>query len=846
MLKLRFKMNELNEKHLSNIEFIKNYDPQKGVGVSAGKLIAAEKNERVSGISEGVLQCINDSLNYNMDLCNKKIMNLSQEEESSPVNTEDRKGQVENTSDKIKDLLLLIDDSRKIKNGLSNLISNSEKMGHSHEEVEQLKAIANSHIEQFSQLLNKDPLTLKISGNRTDAPLNVALKTLIKPDYKEEFKNAIDQGDTKAIQDLLSKGANINMKLDGGKTPLTLSMSLKNNELANFLIASGAKVNQADDNGDFTFLIAIQTMNFPMVQSLLMNPSVDVNVQNRAGHTALIMGSHAGSEPLVQGLLSRNAEVNKPNNENQTPVLAAAANGHDKIVSLLISKKADLTLPDNTGATPLIVAAFRGHVECVRLILKEGIKPDEATALGGNTALHAAAHTGNSDIAAALMKAGADPLKVNANGASALSAAAAEGKFLCYEEMVKSVDLKSITQDLKEELMFSLASGGMRGELNDLIKIYPDVNFTSKNGDTLLMVAASKSQYTTVSLLLEKGANASGVFDSLGHDPLIKAAFGGSPNLILELLKHGADPMYRDLNGFTAMDYILLLRPLVSVSSLFPQSAIEDEFRHFNMNQASGTVKDFADLALKLKTARSANLHRRLEIPIDESTKISADKLYSLLHQSQFDVEQLRLDDIQAHSKLQAARMSGSTSITIGFESADKKTEATNDWKRADDMVRSWVKNREPLTSEKLCQLNSILNTKNRAAEYRFSAVTAGGSRLQSYVPENEITTEIDSFFIWLTDRLEACDSGKENPIIVAALANQRLVSIHPFNDGNGRTCRLVMDYILQRSGLPPSSPNDVNVAIFALFPSDMTPSKAVMGIVSGLENSYNIFKGLT
>ena len=37
-----------------------------------------------------------------------------------------------------------------------------------------------------------------------------------------------------------------------------------------------------------------------------------------------------------------------------------------------------------------------------------------------------------------------------------------------------------------------------------------------------------------------------------------------------------------------------------------------------------------------------------------------------------------------------------------------------------------------------------------------------------------------------------------------AFLAHRRLVDIHPFNDGNGRTARLLMNLILIRGGYPP------------------------------------------
>ena len=44
------------------------------------------------------------------------------------------------------------------------------------------------------------------------------------------------------------------------------------------------------------------------------------------------------------------------------------------------------------------------------------------------------------------------------------------------------------------------------------------------------------------------------------------------------------------------------------------------------------------------------------------------------------------------------------------------------------------------------------------------------------------------------------------NPIELAATFQRKMVTIHPFANGNGRTTRLIMDYILQLHGLPPAA----------------------------------------
>ena len=44
----------------------------------------------------------------------------------------------------------------------------------------------------------------------------------------------------------------------------------------------------------------------------------------------------------------------------------------------------------------------------------------------------------------------------------------------------------------------------------------------------------------------------------------------------------------------------------------------------------------------------------------------------------------------------------------------------------------------------------------------------------------------------------------KYHPLVVAALLHGEFVKIHPFSDGNGRTSRLLMNFIAIRSGYPP------------------------------------------
>ena len=55
----------------------------------------------------------------------------------------------------------------------------------------------------------------------------------------------------------------------------------------------------------------------------------------------------------------------------------------------------------------------------------------------------------------------------------------------------------------------------------------------------------------------------------------------------------------------------------------------------------------------------------------------------------------------------------------------------------------------------------------------------------------------MEDYGLWLTG-----DALTQHPVVRAAEAHERLVTIHPFIDGNGRTARLAMNRILLANGL--------------------------------------------
>ena len=55
---------------------------------------------------------------------------------------------------------------------------------------------------------------------------------------------------------------------------------------------------------------------------------------------------------------------------------------------------------------------------------------------------------------------------------------------------------------------------------------------------------------------------------------------------------------------------------------------------------------------------------------------------------------------------------------------------------------------------------------------------------------------EMEDYFIWYEK-----NKTRLHPLVLAAEMHEKLVSIHPFIDGNGRTARLIMNLILLKTG---------------------------------------------
>lgn len=135
--------------------------------------------------------------------------------------------------------------------------------------------------------------------------------------------------------------------------------------------------------------------------------------------------------------------------------------------------------------------------------------------------------------------------------------------------------------------------------------------------------------------------------------------------------------------------------------------------------------------------------------------------------------------------------------LTIGGKSMREHLEAVNHIE-AIDFIRGLADKNEPLTKRSLLEVHHLVLKgidKENAGKYRTVPVRISGS--EHVPPQPYLVDKLMEDFLYHY-RL---NDGALHPVILAAEIHERLVSIHPFIDGNGRTSRLLMNLILLSNG---------------------------------------------
>jgi Fic family protein len=141
---------------------------------------------------------------------------------------------------------------------------------------------------------------------------------------------------------------------------------------------------------------------------------------------------------------------------------------------------------------------------------------------------------------------------------------------------------------------------------------------------------------------------------------------------------------------------------------------------------------------------------------------------------------------------------------------------------------------KEPYEVDAITPDSRIVKKKVQLGAYKTEPNCARmqSGEIHQYVLPEDVPAKMAELVEWHRQQDVRTDS---HPIFHAAIFHHRFVSIHPFDDGNGRMARILMNLILMRSGFPPAiiKLQDRNPYIAALRQADAGETEGIVSLVA-------------
>uniref|UniRef100_A0A9J7YK77 Kinase D-interacting substrate 220b n=1 Tax=Cyprinus carpio carpio TaxID=630221 RepID=A0A9J7YK77_CYPCA len=382
----------------------------------------------------------------------------------------------------------------------------------------------------------------------------------------------VEEENLAAVKAHLDKFKEVDGRSDNGQTPLMLASEQGSLEIVQELIRRGANVNLDDVDCWSALISAAKEGHVEVVKELLEN-SAYIEHRDMGGWTALTWASYKGRVEVAKFLLESGANPNTTGQQYSVyPIIWAAGRGHAEIVKLLLEHGAKVNCSDKYGTTPLIWAARKGHYDCVMHLLENGADVDQEGA-NSMTALIVAVKGGFTEVVKELLKRNPNVNMTDKDGNTALMIAAKEGYTEIVQDLLDAGTYVNIPDRSGDTVLIGAVRGGhveivrallqkyadidIRGQENktalywavekgnatmvrDILQCNPDTETTTKDSETPLIKATKVRNIEIVELLLDKGAKVSAV-DKKGDTPLHIAIRGRSRRLAELLLRNPKD-----------------------------------------------------------------------------------------------------------------------------------------------------------------------------------------------------------------------------------------------------------------------------------------------------------------
>uniref|UniRef100_A0A674BS46 Kinase D interacting substrate 220 n=1 Tax=Salmo trutta TaxID=8032 RepID=A0A674BS46_SALTR len=312
----------------------------------------------------------------------------------------------------------------------------------------------------------------------------------------------VEEDNVPAIKAHLDKFKEVDSRSENGQTSLMVASEQGSIEIVQELIRRGANVN-LDDVDCWTALIsAAKEGHVEVVKELLAN-NASLEHRDMGGWSALMWASYKGRVEVTQLLLEKGASPNITGQYSVYPIIWAAGRGHADIVHLLIHHGAKVNCSDKVSTHHWSCVQFVLYKNAIKVMIffndKYGTTP---LIWSGETVLIGAVRGGHVEIVRALLNKYADIDVKGQDSKTALYWAVEKGNATMVRDILQcNPDTESCTKDAETPLIKATKMRKI-----EIVELLLDrgakVAAVDKKGDTALHIAIRGRSRKLAELLL--------------------------------------------------------------------------------------------------------------------------------------------------------------------------------------------------------------------------------------------------------------------------------------------------------------------------------------------------------
>lgn len=419
-------------------------------------------------------------------------------------------------------------------------------------------AAQKGYVDCIRKLLKKDSTLINQLNNVGDTPLI----------------RAAASGMQEAVQELISRGANLDLQGEHNLTALHWAVGTNQSDIAEMLLAHNADTTLVSNYGTLLQIAQSKNVDAKLI-TILKKLQEKIDQEND-----LFKALDAGNEEAINKLIKNKNNLEKRNDNGDTPLLYCLKNKKlQKHASKLIAVPVDLNAQDNNGNTALHLAAQNGLSTTIKKLLKNPSYDKTITNKQGQTALMLAAQQKNQHAINPLIKAGMQLDAQDNNGKTALHYAVEKknqnmttilinaGASIDIQDknnktplqlapknstIVKALQGHKTKIELENNIFYAIYNEN-EARIKQLLTQDPNNLEIRWNGDTPLLYCL-KNNKLSIALAFIQEANANLLAaDDNGNTALHVAADRGYDIVIQTLLERNIDANIKNKNNVTAL-----------------------------------------------------------------------------------------------------------------------------------------------------------------------------------------------------------------------------------------------------------------------------------------------------